>query len=134
MNEEEAVALDPAWLEEETARQQEEAKRRIALYRGGRTPLAPTAKTVGLVDDGIATGLTMRLAVRSAKARGATKIIVAVPVAPEDSVTTLKADGANEVIVIESPKNFLGAVGAHYVRFEQVSDAEVVRLLEYSQV
>ena len=71
----------------------------------------------------------MRLAVRSVKARRPEKVIVAVPVAPPEALSALKAEGADEVIVLESPGEFLGAVGAHYARFEQVEDAEVIRLM-----
>ena len=81
-----------------------------------------------LVDDGIATGLTMQLAVRRAAAEGAGRTIVAVPVAPPEPLEMLAREGA-EIVVLESPLNYLGGVGAHYLHFEQVSDEEVVRLL-----
>jgi predicted phosphoribosyltransferase len=81
-----------------------------------------------LVDDGIATGLTMQLALRRAAAEGAARSVVAVPVASADALDMLAKEGA-EIVCLEPPENFLSAVGAHYQHFEQVSDAEVVQLL-----
>lgn len=129
LNEAEAAVLDRKWLAEESKRQQEEAQRRVNAYRGARSPLSLKGKTVILVDDGIATGLTMQLAVRRAAAEGAEHIIVAVPVAPQEPLEMLGKEGA-EVIVLEPTESFLSAVGAHYERFEQVSDEEVVQLLK----
>ena len=130
LNEAEAAMIDTRWLAEETERQREEAKRRSALYRGGKKPVNFSGKTAIIVDDGIATGLTMRLAVRFARTQHPSRVIVAVPVAPPEAVSDLKAEGADEVIVLEPPEEFLSAVGAHYVHFDQVEDGEVVRLLE----
>src|SRR3989344_1335917 len=129
LNEAEARTVDQKWLKEETEKQRKEAARRIVLYRGGKEPVWLSGKVVIIVDDGIATGLTMRLAVRSVTAQGSEKIIVAVPVAPEESIAALKAEGADEVVVLEPPEAFAGAVGAHYARFGQVEDAEVIKLL-----
>lgn len=129
-NEAEARAVNQDWFAREISRQRKEAERRIAVYRGEREPEEITGRTVLLIDDGIATGLTMRLAVRSVKARKPEKIVVAVPVASSESVRELKGEGADEVIVLEPPEKFMGAVGAHFVSFEQVEDDEVVRLLQ----
>lgn len=129
LNTEEAKEIDSQWLAEEVRQQQREAQRRIAAYRSGRAPTDVAGKTVILVDDGIATGLTMRLALRSVKARMPEKIIVAVPVAPPGSEGVLRSEGVDEVIVLEPPESFSGAVGAHYVRFDQVKDEEVIRLM-----
>ena len=71
----------------------------------------------------------MRLAVKVAKKENPEKIIVAVPVAPPESVDEIKNEGADEVILLEPPEEFRGAVGAHYQEFEQVEDEEVIRLL-----
>lgn len=132
-NDAEALKADARWLEEETEREQKEAKRRARVYRAGRAPLPLAGKTAILVDDGIATGLTMRLAARAVKKQGAKKIIVAAPVAPEDSLRALKDEGADETIVLEPPEDFLGAVGAHYAIFDQTKDDEVIRLLSSAQ-
>src|SRR3989338_10258681 len=88
-NEGEAAAIDQTWLAEEIVRQVREAKRRVAVYRGGRKPLPIAGKAALIVDDGIATGLSMRLAVRSVRAQGAKRIVAAVPVAPPEAVRNL---------------------------------------------
>ncbi len=129
-NEAGAATVDGTWLAEETRRQMQEAKRRVALYRGGRKPGKIAGKTALIVDDGIATGLSMRLAVRSVKAQKPESIIVAVPVAPPEALHDLRKEGADDTIVLEPPEDFLGAVGAHYLQFGQVEDAEVIRLME----
>ncbi len=125
-NESEAQAVEPEWLREETARQVQEAGRRLTLYRSG-PPQPLEGKTAVIADDGIATGLTMRLAVMAAKRQNPRKIIVAVPVAPPEAVRELSKDA--EVVLLEPPEDFMGAVGAHYRQFEQVEDAEVLRLM-----
>jgi len=129
LNDAEAAMIDKAWLAGEIAAQKKEARRRGRVYRAGRKPLGIAGKTAIIVDDGIATGLTMRVAVRSAKAEKAEKVVVAVPVAPPESVHALSEEGADEVVVLEPPEEFLGAVGAHYIRFEQIEDDEVIRLM-----
>ena len=127
-NEAERASIDPVWLKEETHRQQKEAHRRAILYRGGKEPVALAGKTVIIADDGVATGLTMRLAIAAVRVHHPKRIIVVVPVAPSDVVQKIKRE-ADDIIVLESPEDFLGAVGTHYERFDQVEDAEVVRLL-----
>ena len=129
LNDAEAKTIDQAWLKEEVLRQQLEAQRRSNLYRKGKNLINLVRKVAIIVDDGIATGLTMRLAVRSVKIREPSKIVVAVPVAPAGSLRALRSEGADEVIVLEQPDEFLGAVGAHFEEFPQVDDAEVMRLM-----
>jgi putative phosphoribosyl transferase len=112
----------------ETARQLQEIDRRREIYLGGR-PRAPLADaTVIIVDDGIATGSTMRTALRAIKGSGAGKIVLAVPVAPADALEALQEE-ADEIICLATPSPFI-AVGAHYDAFTQLADAEVVALLE----
>ncbi|MBI4079847.1 phosphoribosyl transferase [Candidatus Kaiserbacteria bacterium] len=129
LNAREAATVDKEWLAAETEREMQEARRRSTVYRGGKTAEKLQGKVVILVDDGIATGLTIRLAVRSAKVQKPAKIVVAVPVAPSDSLRALEEEGADELIVLEPPEHFAGAVGAHYVRFDQTTDEEVIELL-----
>ena len=124
----EADTIDRQWLQKEIERQRQEALRRLGAYRGNRKPIGVAGKIAIVVDDGIATGLTMRLAVRALAAQHPKKIIIAVPVAPELQ-RTLMREGADEVIVLEPPEEFWGAVGAHYESFEQVTDSEVISLL-----
>lgn len=136
LNETEAASVDPKWLKEEIASQKAEALRRGAVYRpGGKMakPLAVSGKTSIIVDDGVATGLTMRLAVTAMKARHPKKIVVAAPVAPAEAITALRKDGADEVVTLIPPEDFLGSVGAHYASFEQTKDDEVIRLMRLSQ-
>lgn len=129
LNETETTTIDNTWLKEETAREKIEAKRRSFVYRGGRKPQRLRGRTVIIVDDGVATGLTMRLAVCVVKKQKPEKIVVAVPVAPLESLQSLKKEGA-EVIVLELPERFMGAVGAHYMQFEQVEDRVVIESLQ----
>lgn len=129
LNEWETKEMNQEWLSHEIEKQKEEAQRRSTTYRGARTPIDLAGKTALIVDDGIATGLTMQLAVRVVKKNNAGKIVVAIPVAPPDSIELLKNEGADEVIVLEDPKEYLGAVGIHYVQFPQVEDTMVIKLL-----
>ena len=105
----------------------DEIARRREAYLAGRRPVPVEGRTAILVDDGLATGTTMRAAVEGVRARGARQLVVAVPVAPPDAVAALEAV-ADEVVCLESPTAF-GAVGAFYDDFHQLDDAEVVRLM-----
>ncbi|MBV1851234.1 phosphoribosyltransferase [Catellatospora tritici] len=107
-----------------------ELERRVRRYRGGRPPEPITDRTVVIVDDGIATGATARAACEIARARGAARVVLAVPVASPDSVVELRRV-ADEVISLETPSSFF-AVGEFYADFRQTSDEEVVALLEGS--
>lgn len=118
------------YIEKEVAKQIKEASRRLKAYRGN-SPLAVLKdKTVIIVDDGIATGSTMLAAIKSVKNRGAKKIIVAVPVASRESISKIKKI-VDKVICLQ-PHLCFGAVGACYEDFTQVTDAEVISLLERS--
>src|SRR3989344_4929526 len=129
LNETEAMEVDPEWLKQETAREMEEAKRRSSVYRGGKKALPLTGKRAIIVDDGVATGYTMRLAIKAVKAQRPARIITAAPVSSVEAAENISNE-ADEFITLEPPEEFLGAVGAHYIRFEQVKDAEVIRLLK----
>lgn len=113
----------------ERARQREQAvlAGRERRYRGSRPPLDPQGKTVIVVDDGIATGSTMKAAVRALKAAGAARVVVAVPVAPPDTCRELESL-ADEVVCLQAPRMF-SAVGQWYEDFSQTTDEEVERLL-----
>ena len=131
LNEAECRLIEKEWLKNEVEKQKNEASRRIRVYRGGREPSEIKGKTAIITDDGIATGLSMRLAIKVVKEGKPERIIVAVPVAPYEITNELK-NNVDELIVLLPPKEFGGAVGAHYKSFEQVPGAEVVRLLEAS--
>lgn len=104
-----------------------EIETRRMRYLPGRVPEPVTGRTAILVDDGVATGATMRVAIRALRTREPGAIWVAVPVAPGDILPVLAAE-ADRVICLETPEPFR-AVGAYYLDFGQVPDAEVVRLL-----
>ena len=125
-----AESVNPEWLRHKTTEEREEALRRVNMYRRETsTEDSLAGKTAIITDDGIATNLTMRLAVRTVKNRKPEKIVVAVPVAPQEALRGLAHEGVDDVIMLESPERFLGAVGSHYLHFPEVDDAEVVRLL-----
>lgn len=130
----EASEIDEKWLHEEIGRAKLEAKRRALQYRFGEPVRSLTGKTAIVVDDGIATGLSMRLAVGSLHAHRPGHIVVAVPVASGDVIEKLKEEGADEVIAVEPPEKFKGSIGAHYARFDQLDDEEVVRRLHAAQL
>lgn len=122
----EEQTVDPAWLAGEVARERDEARRRRIAY--GSPRISASGKIAIIVDDGIATGLTMRAALLSVKREKPAAIVLAVPAAPRSVVDSLRLSGA-EVIVLDESEPFLGAVGAYYADFPQVSDEEVVRLV-----
>lgn len=124
----EVPALDAIWLEAAISRERAEAVRRCERYLHGRLPISAAGKTAILVDDGIATGLTMRAAIREMRAQGAARVVVAVPVIPSDTAVVLARE-ADDVVAVEIPPFFLGAVGAYYDDFHQVTDEEVLALL-----
>jgi predicted phosphoribosyltransferase len=128
-NEDELLGLDDEWLKDAVAAARQLIGHRQELYYGDEfTPPDVKDKTVILVDDGIATGLTMEAAVRAMQSKRAKRVIVAVPVAPRDSIDTLEVI-ADEVVVLDKPESFLGAVGSHYQEFDQVDDEEVRAVL-----
>ena len=123
----EMVRPAPAHVEAETQRQIEEMERRRRAYIGDRAPQETTGRTVILVDDGIATGGTVRAALQGlAQARPA-GLVLAVPVAPSELIPLLRNE-ADEVICLQTPEPF-HAVGLHYADFRQTTDEEVIALL-----
>lgn len=115
------------YVRSESARQLEEIERRRRLYLAGRRPIPLAGRTAVLVDDGIATGSTVRAALRALRARQPARIVLAVPVAPAEVAARLEGD-VDELVCLSAPR-FFGAVGSHYRDFAQVDDAEVVALL-----
>lgn len=114
--------------EKAVASANKEIARRVELYRKDYPKRALRGKTAIIVDDGIATGTTVRAAIGSCRSRGAKKIIVAVPVCPTEALTALKND-ADEILCIH-PSDTLFAVGAFYEQFPQIEDGEVLRILQ----
>lgn len=101
-----------------------ESARRVALYRDGRAPLPATGQTVILVDDGIATGLTLLAAAAALSAQRPQKLVIAVPVAPTPIPQAIRRV-ADELVVLTQPQPFY-AVGQAYARFSQTTDEEVL--------
>lgn len=122
-----ATGADEDYIAAEREAQEREIARRRELYRGRRPPPRLRDRTVIVVDDGIATGATLRVALQALGRAGAARIIAAVPVAPADALPRIREE-ADEVIVLETPRRFQ-AVGAHYRDFDQTSDAQVVDIL-----
>jgi putative phosphoribosyl transferase len=108
-------------------RERAELDARVRRFRRGRPPLPLTGRTVIVVDDGIATGATARVACRVARARGASRIILAVPVGAPDALATIPE--ADEIVAVSAPASFM-AVGMHYLDFRQTDDAEVTGVLD----
>ncbi len=116
--------IPPEALAEETATEQWELARRERVYRGQRPSADYKGKTVILVDDGVATGASMRVAVSALRRAGAARIVVAIPVAPSDALAQLEEE-ADKVVCLSVPRIF-GAIGQFYEDFTQVSDGEVI--------
>jgi len=108
-------------------RELEEIERRRKLYLGSRPHPELKGQTVIIVDDGIATGATIRVALRAIRMRKPRKLILAVPVAPTQSLDELRTE-ADEIVCLEDYEDF-GAIGLYYSDFRQISDAEVIELL-----
>lgn len=126
-----ATGVSPAAVERIVQQEERELRRRERAYRGDRPPVELSGRTAILVDDGLATGSSMRAAVKAVRQRGARRIVVAVPVAPADAVREL-ARLADDVVCVATPEPFL-AVGRFYEVFDQTSDEEVLTLLRRSQ-
>lgn len=111
-------------LAEETATEQQELARRERVYRGQRPAPGYKGRTIILVDDGVATGASMRVAISALRRAGAARIVVAVPVAPPDALALLEEE-ADEVVCLSTPRIF-GSIGQFYGDFTQISDEEVI--------
>jgi putative phosphoribosyl transferase len=122
-----AVGMTQPLLDETVEREQRELERRVARYRGDRAPAEVRDRVVVIVDDGLATGLTMLAAIRAVRRRGAARVIAAVPVGAGDSVA-LVAQEADDVVCLQTPADF-GGVGRWYRDFAAVPDEEVIELL-----
>ena len=122
-----ALAVPEDYITEETAREVEELERRRRAYRAGRAPLDIAGRAAIVVDDGIATGATMHVALQATRRRNPSWLVLATPVAAPDTLARLRPE-ADEVVCVETPAG-LGAIGFYYRDFHQVSDAEVTAIL-----
>ncbi|WP_411965005.1 phosphoribosyltransferase [Haloferax sp. YSMS24] len=120
--------VDDEYLEREREREAEVAREKVALYRGDGPLPDVEGKRVVVVDDGVATGATARACLRQVVASGAERVVLAVPVAPPNTVRELE-DECDAVVTVEAPEAF-GAVGVFYRDFSQVSDEEAAAYLD----
>ena len=128
-NQSELERLGHHWLEEEKHKAREEIQRRREEYVGDPTQKDIKGKTAIIVDDSIATGLTMIASIEEMKLHEPKEIVVAIPIVPY--LTSLKLEGmVDKVVCVEATREFLGAVGAYYDDFTQVDDDEVKRILK----
>lgn len=117
-------------IDDVAAREREELERRESLYRNGHRPPAVRDRTVILIDDGLATGSTMRAAVAAVRRQGARRVVVAVPVAAASTCEEFRGE-VDDMVCAATPEPFY-AVGLWYDDFSQTTDEEVRRLLEQS--
>jgi putative phosphoribosyl transferase len=122
------LGVEQDYLDREIERQLVEVKRRQAMYRGGRPGEPVGGRCVVVVDDGIATGATVRAGIQALRQSEVARIVLVVPVAPPETASTLESE-VDEMICLSTPTGFM-AVGAFYGDFSQTSDEEVVALLD----
>lgn len=122
------AGVEATYIDQQTRIELAEIERRRRAYLGDRLPLPITGRTAVIVDDGIATGTTVRAAIRGLRQRGPARVVLAVPVAPPDAVARLRGE-VDDLVCLAQPEIF-GAIGLFYVDFHQLSDEEVVRALK----
>jgi putative phosphoribosyl transferase len=125
------LAVSPEYIRAELHRQLDEIERRRKAYCGERPPPQIAGRTVIVVDDGIATGGTMKAALRGTRKNAPARLILAVPVAPPATIQELSGE-CDEAVCLATPEPF-GAVGAFYRDFRQTSDDEVIALLDQAR-
>lgn len=129
-SEELCLSFGNEWLKHQKTHQMNEIKRKREKYLKGRKDLSVENKIAILVDDGMATGLTMQVGISELKDRHPKKIIVAVPIAPKSTANLIKKMVDDFVGIEIDDEDFLGAVGAYYEEFNQVQDEEVIEIFK----
>ena len=124
----ELIKADEKHINQIAKKEKIEAERRLKLYRGKREPLNLINQTIILTDDGIATGNTIKAAIKYAKKIGVKKIILAIPIAPKEKIRSFKKE-VDEIICLEQPLEFYG-IGQFYKNFEQITDEQVINLMK----
>lgn len=124
------LGISDVTIEEVTAREQREVERRERLYRGARAPLDLDGRTAILVDDGIATGSSLRAAISALRHLKPARLVVAAPVAPLATCERLRQE-VDDLVCVDLPNSFR-AIGEFYEDFSQVTDQEVADLLRRS--
>jgi predicted phosphoribosyltransferase len=122
------VGADEAYFEQQRRTEAENARQKADRYRGERSEPDLTGKTIAVVDDGVATGSTVRASLKMLDKTDAERVVVAVPVGPPETIRELETM-ADEVVCLKTPEGFRG-VGQFYDRFDQVSDEEAMAYLE----
>jgi len=125
------LEVSEAYIQKESKYQQSEIKRRIRLYRGNIGRISLKNLNVIIVDDGIATGSTMKAALASVRKSGAKKVVIAVPVGPSSTIRELE-NQADQVVCLYTPEPFQ-AIGEFYEDFSQTTDEEVKKLLKLAR-
>ena len=125
------LEIDDDYIADARKREVGEIERRRTAYRQGRPPIDVAGRVVIVVDDGIATGATTKVALRALRRRKPGRLVLAVPVAPPDSLAGLRVE-ADEIVCLETPED-MGAVGLYYRDFRQTTDQEVTDLLAQSR-
>jgi len=121
------TGIDRQYIEDRAQQELKEIERRRAVYLAHRAPEPVAGRTAIVVDDGIATGTTMRAALRGLRQRKPARLVLAVPVAPPETIDALRAE-VDDVVCLMQP-GFFGAIGYFYVDFHQLTDDEVIALM-----
>lgn len=129
MNEHEAESVGTEYIKKTIARERETIARRSSLYVGSSGRIGASGKTAIIVDDGIATGLTMKAAIVYIRRQNPKRIIMAVPVASREAMQDI-TPLVDDTVTLIPAERFSGAIGAHYIKFDQVEDIAVITMLE----
>jgi len=121
------TGVDREYIDTQARQQMHEIERRRRVYLHGRAPVSVEGATVIIVDDGIATGTTVRAALKALRRRKPARLVLAVPVAPSDTLAALRAE-VDDIVCLAEPYPF-HAIGLHYRDFHQVGDDEVLAAL-----
>jgi predicted phosphoribosyltransferase len=122
------LGVSESYIENEVFKQRQEIERRESLYRKSENILPVKGKVAIVVDDGLATGFTARAAIFSVKSESPSDVILAVPIAPPETIAVIQGE-VDKVVCLHAPELFY-AIGQFYFNFEQVSDAQVIETLE----